>query len=254
MKLIFCTFISVILLGGSVFAGTVSTLRDVGFSDNGRYFAFTTTEDNGMSDLTCRTTTFINTVRNEWIGRPYRVCQFSETALGSVKARNIMRKRSTRARHEISRLTKKLKINFKNNGQRVMSRNAFRYWKNSGSVDKEFSKKGESVTFVAKGKNHYRLRLSKKTVTSAKCKGMMYNHPPAVMSLRMRNLGSNQSTPLQVDRGIPKTRGCPYHYRIQHLYTHKRGRGSVIVALLQYFSPSIEGPDERYIAVSGRMN
>jgi len=253
MKLIFCTFILMLMLGSNALAGTVSTLRDVGFSANGKYFAFTTTEDNGMSSVTCRTTTFINTVRNEWIGRPYSVCKFGEDELGSAEARR-MRKRSDRAKREIARLTKKLKINFKNDGQRVVSRSAFRYWKNSGSADKEFSKKGESITFASKASGRYRLRLSKKTVKSAKCAGMMFNHPPAVMSLRMRNLTSNKSTPLQVDRRIPKTRGCPYHYRIQNVYTHKLGRGSVIVALLQYYSPSVEGPDERYIAVSGRMN
>ena len=253
MKLIFCTVISMILLGSNAIAGTVSTLRDVGFSANGKYFAFTTTEDNGMSDVSCRTTTFINTVRNEWIGRPYSVCKFGKGEFGATEARK-MRKRSNRSRREIARLTKKLRINFKNDGQRVISRSAFRYWKNSGSADKEFSKKGESLTFASNSKKRYRLRLSKKTVNSAKCKGTMYNHPPAVMSLRMRNLASNQTKPLQVDRGIPKTRGCPYHYRIQNVYTHKRGRSRVIVALLQYFSPSIEGPDERYIAVSGRMN
>lgn len=252
MKLIFCTVFSVILLAGNAVAGTVSTLRDVGFSANGKYFAFTTTEDDGMADISCRTTTFINTVRNEWIGRPYSVCKFSEAEFGLKQARN-MRKRSDRARREITRLTKKLRINFKNDGKRVFYRSAFRYWKASDSADKEFSKKGESITFGKRG-GRYRLRLSKKNVKSAKCEGMMFNHPPAVMSLRMRNLTSNQSIPLQVDRRIPKTRGCPYHYRIQNVYTHKRGRGNVIVTLLQYFNPSIEGPDERYLAVSGRMN
>ncbi len=252
MKLIICAVLSVILLVSNAVAGTVSTLRDVGFSANGKYFAFTTTEDNSMADISCRTTTFINTVRNEWIGRPYSVCKFGEAEFDSKYARK-MRKRSDQARREIARLTKKLKINFKNDGQRLLYRGAFRYWKTSDSTDKEFSKKGESVTFKVNA-NRYRLKLSKKTVKSAKCEGMMFNHPPAVMSLRMRNLQSNQSIPLQVDRGIPKTRGCPYHYRIQNVYTHKRGNGKVIVTLLQYFSPSIEGPDERYLAVSGRMN
>ena len=252
MKLIFCIIFSMTLLASHANAGTVSTLRDVGFSANGKYFAFTTTENNGMADISCRTTTFINTVRNEWVGRPYSVCKFGEAEFGSKEARK-MRKRSDRARREIARLTKKLKINFKNDGQRALYRRAFRYWKAAGSADKEFSKKGESVTF-GKKRNRYRLRLSKKAVKSAKCEGMMFNQPPAIMSLRMRNLRSNKSIPLQLDRGIPKTRGCPYHYRIQNVYTHKRGRGKVIVALLQYFSPSIEGPDERYLAVSGRMN
>ncbi len=253
MKVIMCTVFALLMLGSEAMAGMVSTLRDVGFSANGRYFAFTTTEDNGMSDITCRTTTFINTVRNEWVGRPYRVCKYGEGESTTAAGRKML-KRSNRARSEIKRLTKKLKINFRNDGKRVIYRTAFRYWKNSGAVDKEFSKKGESITFTSSAKTRYRLRLSKKTVSSNKCKGMMFNHPPAVMSLHMRNLSTNKSTALQVDRGIPRTRGCPYHYRIQNVYTHKRGRGNVVVTLLQFFSPSIEGPDERYLAVSGLMN
>ena len=252
MKLIICAALLPLLLGTSAIAGTVSTLRDVGFSANGKYFAFVTTEDNGMSDISCRTTTFINTVRNQWVGRPYRVCDLGESEEGWAGAAK-MKKQSERDRRSALRLIKKLRINFKNDGQAVVSRSPFRYWKASGSADNEFSKQGESITFGSNN-NRYRLRLSKKTVNSAKCKGMMYGHPPAVMSLRMRNLRTQQSTPLQVDRRIPKTRGCPYHYRIQNVYTHPRGRGKVVVALLQYFSPSVEGPDERYLAVSGRMN
>ena len=254
MKIVIYTVFSALLLSNAALAGYVSNLQDVGFSNNGKYFAFTTTGDNGMSDMNCRTTTFINTVRNEWVGRPYRSCTFNEAEYGPEESKK-MRKRYARARSEVKRLTKKLRINFKNDGQRVIIRGAFRYWKASGSADKEFSKRGESVTFTSPLNNTpYRLRLSKKTVNSAKCEGMMFSHPAAIFSLRMRNLKTKHSTPLQVDRRIPKSRGCPFHYRIQNVYTHTRGRGQVVVALLQYFSPSIEGPDEIFLAVSGRMN
>ena len=207
-----------------------------------------------MSDLTCRTTTFINTVRNEWVGHPYRVCKFTDAEFGPERARK-MRRSSNRAKREIARLTKKLKIDFRNNGQRVVSRGAFRYWKDSGSASTEFAKQGESITFGTNGyTTRYRLRLRKKPIRSAKCESMLFDQPAKVMSLRMRNLSTNQSTPLQVDRRLPKTRGCPFHYRIQNAYMHKRGHGNVVVVLLQYFSPSIEGPNEQYLAVSGRMN
>ena len=254
MKFVIYTVFSTLLLSKTALAGYVANLQDVGFSNNGKYFAFTTTGDNGMSDMTCRTTTFINTVRNEWVGRPYRSCTFNEAEYGPEESRK-MRKRFARASREVKRLTKKLRINFKNDGQQVITRGAFRYWRAAGSADAEFSKQGESITFSNPGNNtRYRLRLSKKTINSAKCNEMMFSHPPAIFSLRMRNLQTKQSTPLQVDRRIPKTRGCPFHYRIQNVYTHKRGSGQVVVALLQYFSPSIEGPDEIYLAVSGRMN
>lgn len=232
----------------------MQVLEDVGFSANGKYFAYTTTEDNGMSDLTCRTTTFINTVRNQWVGRPYQICKFDGGEFNSEWSRK-MKRDAKRAKREIPRLTKKLRINFKNDGQRVVGRAPFRYWKASGSASKEFARKGESLTFTSKWNNtRYRMRLSKKTVVSAKCDDMMLRDPPAVMSLRMRNLTSKKSTALQVDRRIPISRGCPFHYRLQNVYTHRYGRGKVVVALMQYFSPSIEGPDERYLVVSGRMN
>jgi len=253
MKFMMCTIFSILLFSGEGVAGTVSTLRDVGFSADGRYFSFTTTENDGMSDISCRTTTFINTVRNEWVGRPYRVCRYGGGEYSGVELRKRQRQ-SADARSEIKRLTNKLKIDVNNDGKRVVYREAFRYWKNSGSADAEFSKKGESITFSIDNNNRYRLQLSKKTVSSKKCEGMMFNHPPAVMSLHMRNLQTDKSTALQVDRGIPTTRGCPYHYRIQNVYTHQRGSRRVVVALLQYFSPSIEGPDERYLAVSGQLN
>ena len=218
MKVIIYTVLLAFLLGNTAFAGYVSILRDVGFSDDGKYFAFTTTGDNGMSDMTCQTTTFINTARNEWVGRPYRSCKFSEAEYGPAESRK-MKRTYARARSEVARLTKKLKINFKNDGQGVITRAPFRYWKATGIADAEFSKRGESLTFSNPANNtRYRLRLSKKAVASKKCEGMMFSHPPTVFSLRMRNLQTKQSTPLQVDRKIPKTRGCPFHYRLQNRY------------------------------------
>lgn len=178
MKLGLMTLFLSLCLAATASAGTVSVLQDVGFSQNGRYFAVVTTESDGMSDKTCRTTTFINTVRNEWVGRPYKVCQFSEGEYGPERSEK-MRLDSVRDARETKRLTRKLGIQFENDGQQVIEREPFRYWKAAARADNEFATRGESITFTSAHKTRYRLRLSKKVVSSEKCDDTMFLHPAA---------------------------------------------------------------------------
>jgi predicted secreted protein len=235
-------------------AGTVSTLEQVGFSPNSHYFAFQTSEDNGMSSDICQTTTFLNARTNKWVGRPYRVCQpLSKSEFTQEELQDLDR-RSRSAKNNINYLKRKLNISFQKQGSLRVNRAPFRYWKSGGITDKEFSKTSDSATFTGSRGHYYQVSLFKKTLKTGSCDELMYNLPTAIMTLTLQSQSHKARQVLQADRGLPKSRGCPIHYRIEKVYLSPAGKQTVIVVLLQYFTPSIEGPDERYLAVSGVIN
>ncbi len=60
------------------------------------------------------------------------------------------------------------------------------------------------------------------------------------------------STVLHADETIPRSRGCPITYRLSRVvvpgYPPER-----VVILVSVFTPGFEGPDRRFIAVTGRL-
>jgi predicted secreted protein len=59
----------------------------------------------------------------------------------------------------------------------------------------------------------------------------------------------NVTAPLQKDVKVPKSRSCAFSYAVQEAICYN----SAIVAILNYNAPGFEGPDTRQIAISGCM-
>ncbi|MEQ1644346.1 MAG: DUF2259 domain-containing protein, partial [Pyrinomonadaceae bacterium] len=55
---------------------------------------------------------------------------------------------------------------------------------------------------------------------------------------------------LQKDTSVPEARNCPFGYRIEQVYFYNEG----IVVFLNVFSQGFEGPDMRYMAVTGVLS
>lgn len=55
---------------------------------------------------------------------------------------------------------------------------------------------------------------------------------------------------LQNDTELPKSRGCPFSYGIDHA----RMKGDRIAVFIRYSTPGYEGPDTRQIVVTGRLS
>ena len=56
------------------------------------------------------------------------------------------------------------------------------------------------------------------------------------------------------DKAIPRPRGCPLDYRIADIFTfYPTGRAPVFAALIQIIAVGFEGPDGRFLAVTGTL-
>lgn len=69
-------------------------------------------------------------------------------------------------------------------------------------------------------------------------------------------LSSNGETRvLNEDTSVPSSRGCPLTYRIERVYTHypENGGTPVFAVLVQMQTLGFEGPDGRYLAITGTL-
>ncbi|MEM9631032.1 MAG: DUF2259 domain-containing protein [Pseudomonadota bacterium] len=59
---------------------------------------------------------------------------------------------------------------------------------------------------------------------------------------------------LNNDKSVPKSRSCPLSYRIERVITHfPKDAPPVFAVLIQMESFGFEGPDRRYLAITGRL-
>lgn len=243
------------LIVNNASAGNVSELTKTAFSSDGRYFSFTTYDSDGMSSTECLVTTFVNVARNSWVTPPLKVCTAQAGEFEGSNYRQF-KQRSQKAKRAIKRWNRKLGIRSRNYSNTPVNRAAFRYHKQASQARRTFARPGESLTFANGRKNKYRLNLKRNSTSLSRCNnytGLMFGQRPAMLSLSVKNLINGRSRMLQKDRRVPKSRGCPFSYRIQTVYTRPHRKGTAMVVLLQYFSPSIEGPNEKYLAVTGLL-
>ena len=237
---------------GSAFGGWVSQLQQVGFSPDGKYFAFKVSRDNGMSSVECVTTTYVDVLSNKLVGQPHNGCTDAEELLHYQE--ELVRKHNAGESKLVAKIKHELKIDFSDQGITALKRKPFRYWFSKDSGKSEFSKMDDSAILQFKDlSNSYKIKLMKKPVKSKNCRNLWGGFPFATMKISLTNLAQNSEHPIPVDTKLPKSRDCPFHYRIQEVYAHDTDGGKIFVALIQYFTPSIEGPDELYLVVTGRL-
>lgn len=97
----------------------------------------------------------------------------------------------------------------------------------------------------------YEVRLETTDTTPA-IKDMPTDFGPAKM-LKLSIAGIEEASGtlqiLQEDKRLPKSRAYPLAYQVRRVTTCKDG----IVVIVSYTSPGFEGPDVRYMAISGKF-
>lgn len=81
----------------------------------------------------------------------------------------------------------------------------------------------------------------------AECFGM---GEPKRFTLSVTHDQTNSTEVLQVDKGVPSSRGCPLAYRIQDVYVYNR---EYIAVFLNMITPGFEGQSMRFLVVTGRL-
>lgn len=232
-------FAVVLLLASNCVAGDYATLNVIGFSKDGRYLAF---EEYGIQDgsgFPFSNIYFIDTAKNAYAAPSIAVRIEKETALQSTA-----RKRSALlAANKI----KQFGIVKGNTGRLVVSHLMTDETFDDGSDDKKgnFVKFAEEVQSMHR-EGDYELLL---TTIAANNKDCEVYGDVFMLELKLTNKADDSSKFLQKDATLPPGRGCPLSYRIQDVYVYK----GVIAVFVNVFTQGFEGPDMRYMAVTGKL-
>jgi predicted secreted protein len=98
-----------------------------------------------------------------------------------------------------------------------------------------------------------RLQLREFDIALPRCKDLVPGDHPSGFGLTLERKG-RPTIHLSRDQTIPASRGCPNHYGIAEVHALPLADGSTALAvLIQYFYMAFEGPDRRFIAVTGRV-
>lgn len=98
-----------------------------------------------------------------------------------------------------------------------------------------------------------RLVLREFDIAVPRCKDQVSGTHPSGFGLTLERKG-RPTIHLSRDQTIPAARGCPETYGIAEVHTHALPDGSTALAIvIQYFYLVSHGPDRRFIVVTGRV-
>jgi predicted secreted protein len=98
-----------------------------------------------------------------------------------------------------------------------------------------------------------RLVLREFDIAMPRCKDLVSGEHPTGFGLTIERKG-RPTIHLSRDQTIPTSRGCPEHYGIAEAHALPLPDGTTaLAAVIQYFYPAVEGPDRRFLVVTGRI-
>ncbi len=84
--------------------------------------------------------------------------------------------------------------------------------------------------------------------------GQCQSYGAETKGFRLTMLHDGVTRVLNEDKSVPESRKCPLGYRIERVLTHFPGDAPPVFAILiQMESLGFEGPDRRYLAITGRL-
>ncbi len=224
-------------LSASTFAGDASTATALGFSSDGKSFAYIEYGYQDGSGFPYAAVKFLDVAKNTYAAPTVSVVKENESA----NARQVRYEALLKARPALS----KLGISKGNIGELLASR------KLTDLSSESTSKVRFSRHPIIRGltSTEFELSLEEKAARSTRC---VMGESPVMMKLTLKNVSSSKSIELQNDTALPMSRGCVKGYRIQDVIAREEGDREVIV-LLNIFTTGFEGDDSRTIAVSGTL-
>lgn len=230
------------LLAPAALAGDTSELQLLGFSKNGDFFAF---EQYGIQDgsgFPYSEIFVVDVIGDSWVPpSPFRLRKDVEAGLGDAADTALTHTRSE------NRLA----------AQPLLQ-------------DKAIAGKGETVGFnprteltsdphkmIVAARDSFRLgddpidlTLSEYALPDAECQG----YGADTKGFRLSLVHKGVTRILNEDKSVPKSRKCPLGYRIERFVTHFPAEAPPVFAvLIQMDSLGFEGPDRRYLAITGRL-
>ena len=223
----------------AVRAGDFATLNFIGFSKDGKYLAF---EEHGVQDgsgFPYSNIYFVDVAKNSFAAPPVRVRIERETAT-EPQAR-------AKAKLGAAASIKKFRIIERNRGTLVVSR----LLTDLTAYDSGLKDEGQKINFAEMiwsmyRQGNYDLILRSLKVEPKECD---YSYQPVYkLELELKDNSANSTIVLQKDTTLPASRDCPTRYTIQYVYLYE----SFIAVFLNTYHIGFEGPDMRFLVITGK--
>jgi len=243
MKKIYSLFFASILLGViavNSFAGDYANLNFIGFSKDGKFLAFEEYGTQDGSGFPYSNFYFVNVEKNSFAVPPVSVRIDTEMAT-EMAARN-------KAQLIAAKKLRELRIIKGNDGKHVVS-----HLINDLTLDDDSGAKSASfVRFAAEIGSMYRkgfYELSLKPILTKTKDCAVFEQETFRFELSLKDKETETTKFLQKDAALSKSRGCALGYRIQDVYLYENN----IAIFINVFKLGFEGPDMRFMVVSGKL-
>ena len=230
-----------IAIPSTVSAGDYAELEYIGVSENGKYMAFEEYGTQDGSGFAYSNIYFVEVETNKYAAKPIKMLIHDETvSLKQIRAK---------AKKAAAKHLKRLSIIKGNTGKLVVARlltdSAFNInpYENG---DKIQTIKFRSHVGSLYGIGNYKLMLKPLKVEGKKD---YVENPVYKFKLSVNDLDEQTEKVLQEDESLPKSRGLPVAYRTEKIYLY----GNNIIVFLNVFTSGFEGPDMRYLVVTGKI-
>jgi predicted secreted protein len=237
-KLFVLAAFALVMFGSIVRAGDYATLNFLGFSKDGRYLAF---EEYGVQDGS---------------GFPYSSFYFVDVAKNSFAAPSINvrldneqateNQARAKARLKAAAILRKLRIVNGNLGQLTVSRMLTDLDVPAPGGGKSQKIKFAEIVGSMYRRGDYELTLNQSEVKLKTCEYTDY--PVYKFDISLKDKDADKTVSLQKDGTLPSSRSCPIDYAMQFVYLYEDN----IAVFLNTFYTGFEGPDMRYLVVTGK--
>lgn len=229
-------FTAVLLIATNCFAGDYATLNVIGFSKDGRYLAFEEFGTQDGSGFPYSNIYFIDTTKNAYAAPSIAVRIDKESADESMA-----RKRSA---FLAAKRLRQLRIVKDNIGVHVVSHLMTDLTFDKG--DPRVVKFAEEIGSMYR-RGDLELVLKETPIKTKDCE--VYELETNLLELTLVNNEDDTRKTLQKDTTLPTGRGCALNYELQDVYLYE----NFIATFVRYFTPGFEGPDMRFMAVTGKL-
>lgn len=273
LRYLFIAIIVTALAATASLAGDYADLKFIGFSADGSYMAFEQSGEWDGSGGEYATTYYIDVAKNKYALAPTVFEWEMESSKASVKPRLIAKYNAA-----VAAAIKKLQIVRGNTGKQVVA-HMLTDWSNVKPVetDSYWMKDGKQTNkkmpnyagaFLDRGDltekvifnpwlyvnnfntdTFYELTLLKTPYKEKPCEN---SEDALKVELTLNDNTHHTDTDLQIlqkDKDLPQSRHCPFGYRIEQVYFYKDN----VAVFLNMFSQGFEGPDMRYMAITGKL-
>ena len=225
-------------------AGDFATLNFIGFSKDGRYRAYEEYGTQDGSGFPYAGIYFVDVEKNSYAAKSVNVRLENESAT-EAQAR-------ARARRNAAPTIRKFRIVDRNVGKLVVSRlltdvSANHFYGENPSGE-------QVINFAEVVGSMYRsgdwdLTMKSIPVKPKGCEYAQEDHQIFMLDVSLYDRERQKTTTLQKDTSLPTGRSCPINYAIQHVYLYE----SYIAVFINTYYVGFEGPDMRYMVVTGKF-